>query len=718
MKQLEGLNPVQYEAVTAPLGNSLVLAGAGSGKTRVLVQRIAWLMNQQYADSYSVLAVTFTNKAANEMRQRLAESVQTPVQRMWVGTFHGLAHRLLRLHWRECGLSETFQVMDSDDQLQLIKRIFKSLQLNEDRWEPRQAQNFISRKKEEGIRATQLNKPISAYDRAMYDVYIQYEATCREQQLVDFSELLLCAFEFLNSNLEYLTHYQNRFSHILVDEFQDTNTIQYRWLSLLAKNAQSVMVVGDDDQSIYGWRGAKVENITRFIEEYQNVQVIRLEQNYRSTGTILAAANAVIANNDERIGKTLWTQGEDGEKIILYGAFNEEDEAIYVVRKIRAFLTAGGDPHQIGILYRSNAQSRILEEALMRSGIPYVVYGGLRFFERAEIKDTLAYLRLLVNLEDNVAFERMVNTPPRGVGEKTVERIRELSQTLACSYWEAVKHAITTSVITGRGRQGLIHLIEFMDRLEEERKNSGLLSSLIQKIIHEGGILEFWKEQKGEQAQNRIENLEELCRAAQDFESNYQEENELSPILAFLAYASLESGEKKSDPTTQNAVQMMTLHAAKGLEFPQVFLCGLEEGLFPHHFSLDNLASLQEERRLCYVGITRAMQHLCVTYAERRRLFGQEEARKPSRFLAEIPEKLVKEETVRMLKKPVSYVAPTRTPNKTGEVTIGQRVIHPKFGQGIVLDYEQLQDRARAHIHFDVYGSKWLTVPPAILESA
>jgi len=715
------LNPAQEQAVTAPLGHLLVLAGAGSGKTRVLVHRIAWLINERLASGYGVLAVTFTNKASHEMRGRLQQMLGSNAEGMWIGTFHGLSHKLLRMHWKESGLLESFQVIDSDDQLHLIRRIFKSLNINEERWEPKKAQNFINRKKDEGVRANQLLHPEGAYEQVMGEVYRAYEKLCIENGVVDFGELLIRSYELLNTNPELLTHYQARFQHVLVDEFQDTNTIQYQWLSLLARNARSITIVGDDDQSIYGWRGAKIENIYRFEKEFKDTQLIRLEQNYRSTGTILSAANALIGHNMGRLGKTLWTDSDKGEPISLYAGFNEEDEALYVVRQIRDWLEKGGSARDVGVLYRSNAQSRVIEEGLVRAGLPYSIYGGLRFFERAEIKDALAYVRLAVNTADNTAFDRVVNVPPRGIGEKTLEKIHEMAEQQNCTLWDAaIQMTQEREGLGAKAHRGLLTFTQVIGQLIESSKEESL-SKLIEITIQESGLLQFFKEQKGEKAQNKAENLEELVNATTDFESEIPDSEE-SAVIAFLAYTTLEGGERTNNKAS-DAVQLMTLHSAKGLEFPNVFICGLEDGLFPHHFSRDNPKSLEEERRLCYVGITRAMQKLTLTYAEKRRVFGRDEERRVSRFVGEIPHHLLQEKNRRVsvsvprfgsiaASQKLGYSMPSTS---EAGFCLGQRVLHPKFGQGTVIDHEGNGERARVNVHFDMCGSKWLALAYAKL---
>lgn len=722
---IESLNQAQQEAVTAPFGNLLVLAGAGSGKTRVLVYRIAWFIHQASVSSHSILAVTFTNKAATEMRGRLESMLGRDISGMWVGTFHGLSHKLLRQHWKEAALPENFQVIDSDDQLHIIRRIFKSLSINEERFEPKKAQVFINRKKDEGIRSAKVFALEGAYDQVMAEVYKHYEKHCTDSGLVDFAELLLRAFEVLNTNQELLSHYQARFLHFLVDEFQDTNSIQYQWLSLLCKHSKSITIVGDDDQSIYGWRGAKVENIHRFEKEFKETRIVRLEQNYRSTGTILQAANALIANNDNRLGKTLWTEEEKGDPICVYCAFNEEDEALYVMRQIRVWVEKGGRYQDIGILYRSNAQSRLIEEALVRAGIPYTIYGGLRFFERAEIKDALAYLRLAVNINDDTAFERIVNMPPRGIGERSVEKIKEMASQQQCSYWMGAKKLIEERIISGKSANSLVNFMEIVEGLTN--KMDGGLSSVMSSAIHDSGLLRFYREQVGEKSQSKAENLEELINATSDFELEQGAEEfneEWQQITAFLSYTALEAGDRKSD--NESSVQLMTLHSAKGLEFPLVFICGLEDGLFPHHFSRENPKSLEEERRLCYVGITRAMVSLHLTYAEKRRLFGRDESRQMSMFIHEIPKHLLNESTRKVAVSHPFRVSfntflssvPHSTPKANTEgYCLGQRVLHPKFGEGTVIDHEGNGERARIHIHFDKFGSKWLALSFAKLET-
>jgi len=644
-QQIEQLNDAQQRAVTSELGNLLVIAGAGSGKTRVLINRIAWLIRVKHASPHSILAVTFTNKAASEMRSRLASMLGASIRSLWVGTFHGLAHKMLRQHWREANLPENFQVIDSDDQLRIIKRVFKKLTIDEERWEPKKAQGFINRKKDEAVYARQLGMAESSYDQVMGEIYTHYEQACQENGVVDFADLLLRSYSLLANNPELLQHYQAKFRHFLVDEFQDTNTVQYLWLNILTQFAESVTVVGDDDQSIYGWRGAKIENIKRFEQNYANTKVVRLEQNYRSTSTILAAANALIDNNSGRMGKTLWTQGKKGDLITSYAALNEEDEALFVARTVQKYFNEGGNLRDIGILYRSNAQSRVLEEALVRLGVPYSIYGGLRFFERAEIKDALAYIKLAVNLKDNAAFERVVNVPPRGIGKVSLDKLRELADSSSQTLFETAKEAVETKMISGKARAGLLDFIEIIEELASTALESSV-TEIVARVVNRSGLLAYFKEQRGEGAQSRAENLEELVSATADFVYDTEDADplQMAPILDFLAYTSLESGDLQVDDQAA-AVQLMTIHSAKGLEYPVVFICGLEEGLFPHHFSAEDPQKLEEERRLCYVGITRAMEQLYITYAQRRRVFGHEEARRVSRFVREIPSELLEEKS-------------------------------------------------------------------------
>lgn len=708
---IDPLNAAQRQVVTAPLGQQLVLAGAGSGKTRVLVHRIAWLINVEQASPYAILAVTFTNKAAAEMRGRIENLLQQSTQGMWVGTFHGLAHRLLRIHWQEAKLAQNFQVLDGEDQLRLIKRLCKDLGIDEQRWPSRDVQWYINNKKDQGIRANSIQTCGDHYLVTMVQLYQAYEEACARAGVIDFAELLLRALDLWRDNPELLAHYQQRFAHVLVDEFQDTNAVQYAWLKLLAKGTKSLMVVGDDDQSIYGWRGAKIENIQSFSHDFPEAQTFRLEQNYRSTNTILKAANALISNNQGRLGKELWTAGNEGEAIALYAGFNEQDEARYILERIAEAHRTGLHYHEIAILYRSNAQSRVLEENLWREAIPYRIYGGLRFFERAEIKNALAYLRLIRSRQDDSALERIINLPPRGIGERTIEKIRQLAREQNISLWQALKEIIKQQVVPARAGNALSNFVQLINKLADEIEPLKLVEQ-IDLVIKASGILEFHLNERGEKGEARVENLKELVSAASAFEKVEQEDN-VPPLLAFLDHAALEAGEKQAGDG-EDCVQLMTLHNAKGLEFPLVFLTGMEEGLFPHQRNLEDIDKLEEERRLAYVGITRAMQQLVITYAETRRLHGNETYNKISRFVREIPVDLLQE--VRLsgsISHPVMQPAATQA---ASGLSLGQRVIHPVFGEGVILNAEGSGAHTRIQVKFDNEGSKWLILAFAKLQ--
>jgi len=717
---IDPLNDAQRQAVTAPSQAMLVLAGAGSGKTRVLVHRIAWQIQVEGVSAHSILAVTFTNKAAREMRGRIEELLNMSAQSMWIGTFHGVAHRLLRRHAKQAKLPETFQVMDSGDQLRLIKRLLTTLNLDADKWPPRQAQWYINAQKDEGIRARHMMETGDLYQRQMLTIYKAYEELCDRSGLVDFAELLLRAHELLRDNPDVLEFYQQRFRQVHVDEFQDTNTIQYAWLRLLTEGKDNIFVVGDDDQSIYGWRGAKIENIYSFQKHYPNHQVIKLEQNYRSTGNILKAANKVISVNDGRMGKELWTDSGDGELISLYAAFNEQDEAHFVVERIRAWVNEGGMRKDVAILYRSNAQSRQFEERLMTTGTPYRVYGGLRFFERAEIKNALAYLRLMSNRNDDASFERVINTPTRGIGAKTIDDIRNIARDQSLSLWGAAIVLINQRTLSARATNALIGFLELIKRFEAEAEGLELYEK-VKLVVEKSGLLELYKKDKTDKDEEKVENLEELVNAARLFDAtaigDIEDEEGLSELDMFLAHATLESGELQGDDF-DDCVQLMTLHSAKGLEFKQVFLVGMEEGLFPSQQSVEDVGRLEEERRLCYVGITRAMQRLYLTYAESRRLYGRETYPRPSRFLREIPAEHIQEVRMRAtVTRPVTSVQPkARSFQTEGKYKLGQRVSHAKFGEGVVLQMEGEGAQERVQINFKQVGLKWLILAYAQLE--
>jgi len=712
---LDPLNDAQREAVTAPVGNLLVLAGAGSGKTRVLVHRIAWLLAVEGATPWSILAVTFTNKAAREMRGRIEELLGQPLGGMWVGTFHGLAHRLLRAHWQEAGLPQSFQILDADDQFRLIKRLLKGLDLDEASWPPRQVQWFINGKKDEGLRPQHLDDGGDPYLRQMIRLYAEYQAACERGGMVDFAELLLRALELWRERPDVLHHYQERFRHVLVDEFQDTNAVQYAWLKLLTGGRNNLFVVGDDDQSIYGWRGARVENIHSLQEHFAATRLVRLEQNYRSTGNILNAANALITHNASRLGKELWTEDGDGEPISLYAAFNEIDEARFVAERIRQYIEEGHRRSEMAILYRTTAQSRLFEEALIHAAIPYRVYGGLRFFERAEIKDALAYLRLLSNPQDDGAFERAVNTPPRGIGAKTLDAVRAHARDFDLSLWRAAGELLDGGSMPKRAAGALRGFLDLLEELGVETRRLELAEKVVQ-VLHVSGLPGHFEKDRDGRGMDRKENLEELVNAARQFAFEREEGEEPGEGLdAFLAHAALEAGDTQGDPH-EDCVQLMTLHSAKGLEFPLVFLVGMEEGLFPHSMSSEDPARLEEERRLCYVGMTRAMQALYLCHAESRRLHGSENYPLPSRFLREIPPRLLRE--VRAgpsISRPLYGGTPFRDAVAEMGFSLGQRVHHAKFGEGVVLNAEGQGGSARVQVNFEEVGSKWLVVAYANL---
>ena len=715
---LDGLNDAQRDAVSGTEKAALILAGAGSGKTRVLVHRVAWLIQVENVSPYAILAVTFTNKAAGEMRERVQQMQQSPVGGMWIGTFHGIAHRLLRMHAQQLGLPDAFQVLDSDDQFRMIKRLLKAMNVDDSRWPPRQVQWYINGQKDEGRRAKHIAPSSDHFEQKMQEIYAEYERVCTRSGLVDFAELLLRAHELLRDNDEIRQHYQQRFKHVLVDEFQDTNTIQYAWLRLLTEESENLYVVGDDDQSIYGWRGAKIENIHRFQKDYPAHKLVKLEQNYRSTSTILKAANALIVNNDGRMGKELWTDGDEGEPISLYSGFNDQDEARFVVDRIRDWADRGHARAETAILYRSNAQSRLFEEYLMAAGVPYKVYGGQRFFERLEIKNALAYLQLATHQHNDAAFERIVNTPTRGLGTRTLDIIRGCARAEQISLWQAAVGLCEGGELTGRASSALSGFLNLIKQIATEMAAGNLHEQVDQAIVR-SGLIEFHKKEKGEKGEARVENLEELVNAARQFSYQANEDDSLSELDAFLANAALEAGEAQGDES-DDCVQLMTLHSAKGLEFPLVFMTGVEEGLFPSQRSVDDVTKLEEERRLAYVGITRAMQQLYITYAESRRLHGQENYPMPSRFIREIPSELMQE--VRLGTKVSRPVVNAHTPTSglqkkaEGGFNMGQRVSHAKFGEGVVLNHEGSGAQARVQVNFANAGSKWLMLAYAKLD--
>lgn len=720
---LDGLNDAQREAVSAPPGHYLVLAGAGSGKTRVLTHRIAWLNEVFGVPVHGIFAVTFTNKAAGEMRHRADALLRNGSRGLWIGTFHGLAHRLLRLHWQDAKLPEGFQILDSDDQLRLVKRVVRQLELDEARFPPKQIAWWINAQKDEGRRPQHLQSERDEWSDVMLKSYALYQERCDRAGLVDFAEILLRAHELLRDTPALLAHYRQRFGQLLVDEFQDTNSIQYGFVRLLAGDSGQVFVVGDDDQAIYGWRGAKVENVSKFLHDYPGAQTIRLEQNYRSSANILGAANAVIAHNPARLGKQLWTDSGEGEPVDLYAAYNEVDEARFVVERIGQWVQGGGSHGDCAILYRSNAQSRAFEETLLAEQIPYRVYGGVRFFERAEIKDTLAYLRLVANRADDAAFERAVNTPTRGIGERTLDEVRKRARIDAVSLWEASIRVSRENGLAARARNALAGFHALIDALDGEIAELPLKDK-IDHVLMRSGLREHYANESKGALESRVENLDELVSVASRFVRGEDEDSEgLSELVAFLAYAALEAGEGQAQ-AGEDGVQLMTLHSAKGLEFPLVFLAGMEEGLFPNARSVEESGRLEEERRLAYVGITRARQKLVLSYAESRRLHGQDMYGIPSRFLREIPAELLNEVRPKVqVSRPMHANAPRRNlghaaVDETPGIRLGQNVTHAKFGGGVVTDIEGAGAHARVQVNFEDVGSKWLVLAYANLQPA
>ena len=721
---LDGLNDKQREAVAAPIGNYLVLAGAGSGKTRVLTHRIAWLIGVENVPESNILAVTFTNKAATEMRHRIESTLfQTSNHSMfgmWVGTFHSIANRLLRSHYLDADLPQDFQIMDSEDQVRLLKRLLKLHNIDEKHFPPKHVAWYINAQKDKGNRAKDIEHHNDLNEKKLVEIYQLYQEACDRAGLLDFAELLIRTYEMLKKKPLILQRYQQRFQHILIDEFQDTNNIQYDLIRLLAGDSGKVMIVGDDDQSIYGWRGAQVENIQKFLKDYPKAETIRLEQNYRSTGHILSAANELIANNDNRLGKNLWTASGNGDPVEIYCAFNELDEARFVASQIQQWKEDEGSYSECAVLYRSNSQSRVIEEALIQANIPYRIYGGMRFFERQEIKDALAYLRLIANRQDDAAFERVVNTPPRGIGDRTLDTIRQITRTRSITLWQAVQVTLNEEQLSGRSASALLRFVELINAMDEETSEMAL-AERTDFVIKKSGLYEMYKQEKGEKGEVRIENLEELVTATKQF-TPPEEAEELTPLTAFLTHASLEAGEAQASPH-QEYVELMTLHSAKGLEFPRVFMVGVEEGIFPSGMSFDE-GRLQEERRLAYVGITRAKRKLTISYAELRRLYGKEERHIPSRFIAELPEENIREIRLRgNINRAANFGAVAKHPPKTTASILeddiwkmGQKVYHAKFGQGTIINVEGSGEATRLQIAFQGNGIKWLIAKIAKLE--
>lgn len=711
---LDPLNDAQREAVTLPPGPALVLAGAGSGKTRVLTHRISWLVRADGLSPLNILAVTFTNKAAREMRGRIEELLQFPTGGMWMGTFHGLCHRLLRMHWEQAGLPESFEIIDSEDQLRIVRRVLTELELDEARWVPRQLQWNINWHKEEARRPHHVPEGEDYYQKTLLRIYTAYEETCQRLGLVDFAEILLRTLELFRNNQSIRETWQRRFQHVLVDEFQDTNSIQYQWLKVLASYSGNLFAVGDDDQSIYSWRGARIENMLYFEKDYPSTKVIRLEQNYRSTGHILAAANAVIANNAGRMGKNLWTDSGQGSPIRLYGASNGYEEARFVISTIESWVRDGRRRDSVAILYRSNAQSREFEELLLSASIPYRVYGGLRFFERAEIKDALAYMRLVSNRDSDPSFERVVNLPARGIGARTLEVIRDEARSGAVSMWRAANRVLEKKMLPPRSGDAVRGFLERIDAMAEETADRPL-AELTERILGQSGLMAHHARDKSERAQGRVENLQELVTAARNFDPPEMDDDSSDMLSIFLTHAALEAGEGQSEEW-EDCVQLMTMHSAKGLEFPLVFLCGLEDGLFPHQRSLEEPGRMEEERRLFYVGMTRAMEQLYLCHAEVRRLYGKDHYTRSSRFLDEVPDEHLDEIRSRAFSRPLQRAyANTGAPARNG-LKPGSHVRHEKFGEGMVLSLEGQGEHIRVQINFREVGTKWILPAYARLE--
>jgi DNA helicase-2/ATP-dependent DNA helicase PcrA len=732
------LNDRQAEAVTTSTENSLVIAGAGSGKTKVLIHRIAYILENFPVSTFNILAVTFTNKAANEMKTRVEQMMGNSIGGMWIGTFHGLCHRMLRQHFVEAGLPETFQILDQDDQNKMLKKIHAAMGLDETKWPPRKSASYINQKKESGYTSADIQMAENPQEQTLLNVYRNYEQQCKISGLIDFSDLLLRSYRMLQQHAHLRAQYRQRFQFILVDEFQDINNIQYLWLKAIAGlldqdgNTNTVMVVGDDDQSIYSWRGAEIAHILSFSQEFPNVKTIRLEQNYRSTGNILAAANAIIAKNSGRLGKELWTEGGAGSPIYLYHSSNEIDEATFIANQIQTWQHNGGSLQDVAVLYRSNAQSRMIEEVFNQHQIGYRIYGGLRFFDRAEIKDALAYMRIVSNTDDNAAFDRVINQPARGIGKQTLQQIRDYANSQQLSLFNAAEQMIQQSMLAARASTAAQKFIDLVRKLQSEitHKTVGEAASI---IVAQSGLTRFYQEDKKEQSIAKVENLEELLNAAQVYQN--PNDSEATPTLSeFLAHSILATDTKESEKGQSSAVDLMTLHAAKGLEYKIVFLTGLEEGLFPHKMSLLDGNRLEEERRLCYVGITRACEKLCITHAASRRLHGSETYQTPSRFLYELPPEYLQEIKSKYSghypKSNKSWESRTSRPAErypstpkvkdqpsTNSYRLGQRVQHAKFGSGVVLNYEGDKDSGRVQIKFKQHGVKWLVTSYAKLST-
>ena len=714
---LEDLNEAQRKAVTSESKKLLVLAGAGSGKTKVLVHRIAWLIKANGSSTHSVLAVTFTNKAANEMTGRIEFILDQPIPEMWCGTFHSISNRILRRHFREAGLEKEFSILDSDDQLRIIKRILKEQDIDEDQWPPEKVRWQINSWKDEARRAKDVDDQGDFNIEILKRIYSMYERYMAQENLLDFAELILKSYELIKTNRNIRDLYTKKFKHILIDEFQDTNSLQFKWIQNLIDADTTITAVGDDDQSIYGWRGAKIENINKFAKE-KGTQIVRLEQNYRSTANILNAANAVIGKNSNRLGKKLWTDGNDGDKIDIFEAYNEEEEANFISENAHGIFSAGDHYKDMAVLYRSNAQSRTVEEALLRQNIPYVIYGGVRFYERLEIKNVLSYLRIIINTNDNNAFERAIGVPPRGVGEKTLKNIRDFAEENETSLFNGAKKMISSELIKGKAGKSISTFINFIESSSEHINNSSS-DEFVEMVINQSGLIDYHMKEPGEKGRIRVENINELISAVKSFE-NLNKHEDLSEygsfISAFLSSVSLDMGETQANKS-DDAVQLMTIHSAKGLEFKYVFMIGMEESLFPHSRSVENINELEEERRLCYVGITRARHKLYLTYTEFRRLYGQDSYNPPSRFIKEIPNDYLEFIRPKQSYRSSFFGASVSDNIDSGTpFNLGDIVRHKVFGEGVVLSIEGQGNASRIQINFNSEGTKWLITAYANLE--
>ena len=714
---LDELNPIQREAVTDESSHSLILAGAGSGKTKVITHKVAWLSSVKGINPMSLLTVTFTNKAAKEMRGRIENILEENLNQMWCGTFHGIFHKMLKIHWQDANLIKDFSVIDSEDQIRVLKRVIQGMNLDLETWQPRDTQWFINKQKDEGKRKASLSMNSTFVEEKMVDIMHEYQKTCDREGLVDFAEILIRSFELLDKNAELLKHYQDRFQHILVDEFQDTNEIQYLLLKKLVGKNGSMTVVGDDDQSIYSWRGAKSTNLKRFTKDFNKVKTIKLEQNYRSSKNILACANSVIRNNPDRLGKELWSQKDEGEQVKVYRAFNERDEANFIVGIIKRWLEEGGRLSESAIIYRSNAQSRVLEDAILNSELPYRIYGGVRFYERMEIKNALAYAKLAINTDNDSQFERIINIPPRGIGIKTMDQIREHSKNENMSLWKSAE--ILFREKDTKVAKNISSFFKIISKLQECNFNENL-DKFFGDLISLSGLKDYHGKEPGEKGRSRVENLDELISATSEYFSLGEDANDERSLLElFLDQASLDAGENQANEN-EDAIQMMTLHSSKGLEFPLVFMAGCEEGLFPHRRSAEDPKQLAEERRLCYVGMTRAMERLYLTHAETRTIYGIDSFSPVSRFIKEIPEELIYEIRVASETEVKDKVFEPRivggTEHKVGGFSLGDRVEHKSFGEGVILNYEGEGSNARVEVNFDNGGTKWLVLSFANLE--